>query len=96
MLANLNFTTETYIGITERVMKVADKICDGRITIVLEGGYNLEALPQIVAAILNTLAGIEEFDFSDVYPTPKQTISPIIKERVFKIRRLLSDYWNIF
>lgn len=96
MLANLNFTIETYIGVTERVMKVADKICDGRIAIVLEGGYNLEALPQIVAAIINTLAGIEGFDFSDVYPTPKQTISPIIKERVLKIRRLLSDYWNIF
>ncbi len=95
-LADLNFTIETYVDIAERVMKVADKVCDGRIAIVLEGGYNLDVIPQIIAAIIAKLAGIEGLDVSDPYPSPRQIISSITKERVSKIKALLADYWKIF
>ena len=95
-LANLNFIIETYIKIVENVMKVTDKVCNGRMAIVLEGGYNLEAIPQITAAIITTLAGIKDVDISDPYPPPRQSISAIVKERVSKIRALLANYWKIF
>ena len=93
-LAGLNFVLDTYIQLTERLMQVADRTCNGRMAIVLEGGYNLEALPRIIAAIIATLAEIEGLDLSDPNPEPKQTISSGMRERVTKIKALLTDYWK--
>ncbi len=95
-LADLNFTLKTYIEITERVMKAADEICDGRIATVLEGGYNLETIPQIIAGIIVTLAKIKDIEIHDPYSEPEQFISSIVKRDVLKIKSMLTDYWKIF
>lgn len=94
-LANLNFVFDTYIQLTKRIMKVADDYCKGRISIVLEGGYDLEALPKIIAAIITTLADIKELDISDPHSEPKQIINRNMQERIKEIKTILSDYWKI-
>lgn len=94
-LANLNFVFDTYIQLTKRIMEVAEDYCDGRISIVLEGGYDLEALPKIIAAIIATLADIKEFDLSDPRSEPKQIINRNMQERIKEVKTILSDYWKI-
>ncbi len=94
-MANLNFVFDTYIKFTKLIMKVADEYCDGRISIVLEGGYDLEALPKIITAIIATLADIQELDLSDTRSEPKQIINLNMQERVKEIKTILSDYWKI-
>ncbi len=54
-LASLNFTDDDYHWATEQLCSVAAKRCDGRIVSTLEGGYNLEALAQSVAAHVKAL-----------------------------------------
>ncbi|MBV1868587.1 MAG: histone deacetylase family protein [Marinosulfonomonas sp.] len=54
-LANLNWTTEDFIWITERICDLADAHCAGRLVSTLEGGYDLTALGQSVAAHVNVL-----------------------------------------
>ncbi len=95
-LADLNFNLETYLLMTKQVMKVAAEVCKERLAIVLEGGYNLEAMPRIVAAIITTLAEIKDIELSDPYLAPKQLISPTVKKDVLKIETLLADHWKIF
>ncbi|MCW3975883.1 MAG: histone deacetylase [Candidatus Bathyarchaeota archaeon] len=95
-LADLNFILETYVKITKQVMKVAEEVCNERIAIVLEGGYNLEALPRIIAAIITTLAEIKDIELSDPYLAPKQIVSSTVEKDILKMKALLADYWKVF
>ena len=53
----LNLTYDGFRAITRIVQDIAEKHCDGRLALVLEGGYNLTSLSRGVHAVLETLAG---------------------------------------
>lgn len=57
-LAQLNLTEEDFSWVTTGLCQIADTHAKGRIVSVLEGGYNLIALKNSVAAHLTTLAGL--------------------------------------
>jgi acetoin utilization deacetylase AcuC-like enzyme len=54
-LAAIFLDESTYAEITRMLMEFAEKCCQGRIVSVLEGGYDLQALPRCVEAHLNVL-----------------------------------------
>ncbi|MAI18454.1 MAG: acetoin utilization protein [Marinovum sp.] len=49
-LAELNWSTEDFSWLTERICEIASDCCDGRLVSTLEGGYDLEALAESVKA----------------------------------------------
>ena len=49
-LAELNWLTEDFSWLTERICKIASDCCGGRLVSTLEGGYDLEALAESVKA----------------------------------------------
>ena len=53
----LNLTYDGFRVITRIVQEVAEKHCEGRLALVLEGGYSLTSLSKGVHAVLETLAG---------------------------------------
>jgi acetoin utilization deacetylase AcuC-like enzyme len=55
----LNLTYDGFKVLTGIVQAIADKHCDGRLALVLEGGYSLSSLSRGVHAVLEVLAGGE-------------------------------------
>ena len=57
LLGCFNVTDAAYVQITEMLMQLADKYCDGRIVSLLEGGYylqgNAQAITEHVKALLH-------------------------------------------
>ena len=53
----LNVTYDGFAALTGIVQGIADKHSNGRLVLVLEGGYNLTSLSHGVHAVLNVLAG---------------------------------------
>ena len=49
-LANINLDETDFVWVTQKIMDVADQWANGRIVSLLEGGYDLEALGNSVAA----------------------------------------------
>ena len=49
-LAELNWSTEDFSWLTERICKIASDCCGGRLVSTLEGGYDLAALAESVKA----------------------------------------------
>jgi len=47
-LASLTLTSPGYFEMMASALKLAEEICEGRLAITLEGGYNLEALAEVV------------------------------------------------
>jgi acetoin utilization deacetylase AcuC-like enzyme len=54
-LASINLTEDDFVWATQKIMDVADQCADGRVVSLLEGGYDLRALGNSVAAHVTTL-----------------------------------------
>jgi len=54
-LAGLNVETADFVWLTEELLAIADRHAGGRLVSVLEGGYDLDALAESVAAHVRTL-----------------------------------------
>ncbi len=54
-LANINLDEADFAWATQKIMDIADRHCEGRIVSVLEGGYDLRALANSVAAHVTAL-----------------------------------------
>ncbi len=54
-LGNINLSTSMYGWMTDRVMELADKYACGRVLSLLEGGYDLQALPECAAIHVDRL-----------------------------------------
>lgn len=54
-LAMMALSDRGFARLARRVQSWADELCDGRLVLVLEGGYNLRALSDSVAAVLQSL-----------------------------------------
>ena len=54
-IGEMQVTTEGFAQMTKIVNQIAEQCCDGRLVSVLEGGYNLAALSDSVAAHISVL-----------------------------------------
>lgn len=54
-MAELSLKEEDYAWITQEIKQIADKVCQGRIVSLLEGGYDLDGLGRCVIAHLTAL-----------------------------------------
>lgn len=50
-------SVEGYTRLTQMLVELASRLCEGRLVLVLEGGYNLEALGACVVAALRVMLG---------------------------------------
>ena len=92
-LANLNFTIETYSYSAKLVKDLSDKLCDGRLAVVLEGGYNLQAVSLGVLATLSSM--LELGDVEEPSTAPPQVVDEATQREVSQIKEILSPYWNL-
>ena len=56
-LGNLNLEEEHFHWIGAELRQAADAVCEGRLVALLEGGYDLEQLGNLVAAFVGGVAG---------------------------------------
>lgn len=57
LMSGVNLTENGYHFINELVLSLVDRYCGGRVISVLEGGYNLEVMPKLVADHVRMLLG---------------------------------------
>ena len=56
-LAGMQLSVSGYVELLQRLLALADEVCDGRTVFLLEGGYDLDVLKNGVAAAATVLAG---------------------------------------
>ena len=57
-LADFRITTQGFVELTKIATRIADRYAEGRLVSVLEGGYNLVNLINVVPAHVGALADI--------------------------------------
>lgn len=58
LYSSTKFESEDYHWMTEKIMAVAHKVCDGRVISSLEGGYDLQALKESAVSHVQALMGL--------------------------------------
>ncbi|GAA0842582.1 hypothetical protein GCM10009113_11020 [Marinobacter szutsaonensis] len=71
----MNVSFEGLAAMTDVVQSLADRLCDGRLAFVLEGGYNTESLAHGVRSVLEVLAG-------GAVPEPKECGMEAVEEAI--------------
>lgn len=56
-LGEMRLSTADFSDLTLEVIEIADRYCDGRLVVVQEGGYNLNAVAQCASTVLVALTG---------------------------------------
>jgi acetoin utilization deacetylase AcuC-like enzyme len=51
-LGQLRMTTDGFGRLTKMLVGLADEVCEGRVVLVSEGGYDLEALEESLEAVI--------------------------------------------
>ena len=77
-LGMMQLSSTGYGHLTETLKQIADEVCDGRLALTLEGGYDLEALSHSIAATLQTLMGGEIDDPLGPAPHPGIPVDDIV------------------
>ncbi|MGD8620853.1 MAG: histone deacetylase [Anaerolineales bacterium] len=84
-LASLQLTTPGYYHLTRKLVEFADDFCEGRVLMVLEGGYNPDALAR---SIRNSCLALNYQKLTTEPDTEAQLAEPDIKDLVDQLRKI--------
>src|SRR5207237_6181584 len=84
-LGMMAVSTTGFVEMVRKLAGWADEICAGKLALVLEGGYNLEALAANVLAVVQTLGGDVPVD---QHGPPQGEALPPLTQLVEQIKRV--------
>jgi len=89
-LANLSLSSEGHVRQAEELIKLA-KGCGNRITFMLEGGYDVPALSEVVAAVVGKVEGVDvPLEFTDIIDN-----SCAGRGTIVRCKQVVSRYWKL-
>jgi acetoin utilization deacetylase AcuC-like enzyme len=95
-IGNCLLTSTAYNRFAAKILKIAEDLCEGRISFVLEGGYDVIGLPYCVEAVLKALLN-EKYE-APVFEKDALLLGESNIEDLKKIKKmltkLLSPYWE--
>ena len=93
-LSGMQLTHRGFMGITERLVALAEQHAQGRIVHVLEGGYDLEGLSDGVSAVLEVLCGRSSGEAGrDRAATDR--VAPVVDDIVQVVLGEQRAYWSV-
>jgi len=93
-LAGLQLTSRGYGQMAEMVMDIAARCCNGKVVMVLEGGYNLDVIGYAVASVISRMFGLD-IQLKEPVDPPKGEFLAIARERVDAAKNQLGAYWKL-
>ena len=95
-IGNCSLTSIAYNQFTDRILKIAEAVCEAKISFILEGGYDIIGLPYCVEAVIKALLkeSYEPPDYEKNLPLlDNSKRNELVKINNF-LKKLLNPYWN--
>jgi len=93
MLTSMNISSVGHGKIMETILDVAKQKCNGKVAVLLEGGYNLNAVPRSIFNVLSHMANLGEI-LEDSSPKPDPKTREKVNKLVSEIKKVLKPYWT--
>lgn len=89
-LASLALSSQGHLRQAAQLIELSKK-CDNRITFMLEGGYDIPALSEVVAGIIGANEGVDvPQEFTDVMDS-----SCLGRSTILRCKSIASQYWTL-
>jgi acetoin utilization protein AcuC len=97
-LGSLNLTVNGFFSISKTIAKTSDKLCNGKMALLIGSGYNPNVLPQCWYALAAGAVGLEQLNVTDQEtPDPEPPYVPKkVEETVSSLKKILRAYWKCF
>ena len=90
-LTSLGLSSPGYISLAEKTLELAKSVAGGRVAFVLEGGYHLPALAEVIAGTYASFRGEQiHLQFRDIVDSNARG-----REVVRRARKVHEGYWNL-
>ena len=94
-LGDMKVTPEGFACLTRILLNLADECCDGRLVVVLEGGYNVLGLAKSVRAVLQELVG-ETCATEAVLAGMASRTDEACSRLIGRVRERIGPFWPVF
>jgi acetoin utilization deacetylase AcuC-like enzyme len=91
-LGRMGLTVEGFAAMTREVMAWADRLCGGKLVVLMEGGYDLDALADSMLATVQALAGQPARDA--LGSSPYREPAAEVERAIARTRQALAPYWR--
>ncbi len=90
-LASLSLSSDGHVRQARSLIELSRRICRGRMTFMLEGGYDVPALSEVVAGVVGAMSGVEvPLEFTDIVDN-----SCLGRSAIERCKRNASEYWDL-
>lgn len=95
-IGNCSLTSLAYNQFADRILKLAEAVCDAKVAFILEGGYDIIGLPYCIEAIIKALLKerYEPPDYENNLSCLKDSKSKEIDRIKSLLKGLLNPYWD--
>jgi len=98
VLGNLGLTVKGFFEVSCLVRDTAERVCDGRVVLMLGSGYNPEVLPLCWYALVAGVVGLGHINVEDPYTPPNEPpkCRKVVEMTIDELKRLLRKNWVCF
>lgn len=90
-LGSLSLSSPGYVSLCEKIAGLAENVCNSRLVFVLEGGYHLNALSEVIAGIVGTWHNKKiDYEFTNIRDS--MGVGKNIVETVVDVQK---KYWKL-
>jgi len=93
-LGGMNVTPEGYAMMTFFLTGIAEKVCEGRIVFVMEGGYSLKGIRECGLAVMRALCGIPVLKAKDMDKVVGEAGGAQKVSSLLKVMEVHRKYWR--
>jgi acetoin utilization deacetylase AcuC-like enzyme len=95
-IGNCSLTSIAYNKFAEKVLKIAESVCEGKISFILEGGYDIIGVPYCIEAIIKALLkkNYEPPDFEKNLSFSGESRRMELEKIKTFLKSLLNPYWD--
>jgi acetoin utilization deacetylase AcuC-like enzyme len=93
-IGNLSLSILCYQKIFETIVKLARKICQGKLVSILEGGYSPKFVGKIAAAAIAKMSGTF-YAINDKAPPTSKHVEGKGEKIIREVKRVQRDFWHI-
>ncbi|MGQ9460438.1 MAG: histone deacetylase family protein [Candidatus Bathyarchaeaceae archaeon] len=98
MLGNLGLTVHGFFELSRTIVGVAEKVCDGKLVLMVGSGYNPAVLPSCWYALTAGVVGLEKIGVGDPYapPVEPEGCRRTVGKTLIELKGNLKRYWRCF
>ena len=93
-IASLSLSASCYLETFSTMLNLASRFCNGKLVAVLEGGYSLNYIGKMAAAIVAKMAGVT-YALQDKAPAVSAKVRRQAENVIKEIRSIQSSFWNL-